>query len=261
MLNLTAAQPAWKSRRSEPSGLIPDVVPRDRLTTSDRQQMYQLLAGYFQNTSVSQFESDIAEKDTAIVLRDREENRIVGFSTLLMMPAMVAGRHVVGFFSGDTIIARECWGSSLLGRLWLQTVFREKERLHRECPDALFYWFLISSGYKTWRYLPVFFHEYLPHPDLPASRFDRLVLRTLATKKFGDQYHADSGVVRFRRANPLRPGVAEITEQRLRDPMVNFFVRINPGHAEGDELTCLAALSRSNLTSAGVRLLDAGAPL
>ena len=87
------------------------------------------------------------------------------------------------------------------------TVFREADRIRRHAPDTLFYWFLISAGYKTWRYLPTFFVAYTPHPDLHQSPFDRQVVQTLAAKKFGDDYHADAGIVRFRRANPLRPGV------------------------------------------------------
>ena len=65
-------------------------------------------------------------------------------------------------------------------------------------------------------------------------------------------------------ADPLRleevvvTGVAEATEQRLRDPLIEFFVRSNPGHAQGDELVCVAPISRSNLTRAGHRLLETG---
>jgi len=91
------------------------------------------------------------------------------------------------------------------------------------------------------------------------SPFDRQVMQTLATKKFGDDYHSDLGIVRFRRANPLRPGVAEVTDRKLRDPLVEFFVRMNPGHSQGDELACLVPISRSNLTRAGLRMLTAGA--
>jgi hypothetical protein len=142
--------------------------------------------------------------------------------------------------------------------LWVTTVLRQADHIRQHSPDTLFYWFLISAGYKTFRYLPTFFVAYAPHPDLPPSPFERQVMRTLATKKFGDDYHADAGIVRLRRANPLRPGVAEVTERRLRDPGVEFFVRMNPGHEQGDELACLVPISRSNLTPAGLRMLKAG---
>jgi hypothetical protein len=258
MPNLIAALPTWKSRRSESPRLSADVIPCERVTPSDRDNMYQLLAAYFQNTSVQQFADDLAEKDIVILLRDPEDARVVGFSTLMKIEIAIEKRTVVGFFSGDTIIAREHWGSSLLARQWVTTVFREADRIRQHAPDTLFYWFLISAGYKTWRYLPTFFVAYAPHPDLPASPFDRQVLHTLAAKKFGDDYHPDAGIVRFRRANPLRPGVAEVTERRLRDPLVEFFIRMNPGHRQGDELACLVPLSRSNLTPAGLRILNAG---
>jgi hypothetical protein len=220
--------------------------------------MYQLLEAYFQNTSVQQFARDLAEKDTVILLRDPEDARVVGFSTLMKIEITIENRNVVGFFSGDTIIAREHWGSSLLARLWVTTVFREADRIRQHSPDTLFYWLLISSGYKTWRFLPTFFVAYAPHPDLRPSPFDRQVIQTLAAKKFGDDYHADAGIVRFRHANPLRSGVAEVTERRLRDPLVEFFVRMNPGHGQGDELACLVPISCSNLTPAGLRMLKAG---
>ena len=258
MPNSIGALPTSKSPRSESPRLSADVIPRERVTPSDREDMYQLLEIYFQNTSVQQFADDLAEKDTVILLRDPEDSRVVGFSTLMKIAITIENRNVVGFFSGDTIIAREHWGSSLLARLWVTTVFREADRIRQHSPDTLFYWFLISAGYKTWRYLPTFFVAYAPHPDVHPSPFDRQVLQTLAAKKFGDDYHPDAGIVRFRRANPLRPGVAEVTERRLRDPLVEFFVRMNPGHGQGDELACLVPISRSNLTPAGLRMLKAG---
>ena len=73
--------------------------------------------------------------------------------------------------------------------------------------------------------------------------------------KFGDEYDAERGVIRFHQAAPLQSGVAEITPQRLKDPHVAFFVQANPGHAHGDELACLAELSRGNLTPAGARMV------
>ena len=262
MPNLIAAHPAWKSPRSEvaPSRLSSSVVAREQLTPADREEMYQLLESYFQNTTPAQFAHDLAEKDIVILLRDPDDARIVGFSTLMTLELTLDDRPVVGFFSGDTIIAREYWGSSLLARLWATTVFREADRIRQYAPETLFYWLLISSGYKTWRYLPTFFVDFQPHPERQPSPFDRQVLDRLAANKFGDDYDAATGIVRLRQANPLRHGVAEVTEQRLRDPLVEFFLRMNPGHAQGDELVCLVPIESANLTRAGLRMLNAGVP-
>ena len=258
MLDLTTVLPTSKSPLSEEARLTAEVVRSPLVARSDLRQMYGLLETYFENTSFRQFEQDLSEKDYVILLRSPEAKRVAGFTALMRIPTMVKDRPVIGFFSGDTIIAREYWGSSLLARLWVKPVFAEAARIHLESPDARFYWFLICSGYKTWRFLPVFFREYLPHPEARASEFDREVLPALATGKFGERYNRETGVIRFDRANPLRPGIADVPGQRLQDPRVEFFVTRNPGYAEGDELACLAPISHSNLTPAGLRMLRAG---
>ena len=229
-------------------GLTGAVVPRAGLTARDRDQMYVLLETYFCGTDRARFESDLEEKEAVIVLRDG--GRIVGFSTFMRMSATIDGENVVAFFSGDTIVAREYWGESLLSRIWGQTMLHEASQI-----DARVFWFLICSGYKTWRFLPVFFRDFYPHPDRPTPAAAQRILDALGAAKFGSEYVRGEGVVRFRRPTPLRPGVADVTEQRLRDPRIAFFERVNPGHAAGDELACLTEISRANLTRAGLRMV------
>lgn len=231
--------------------------------------MYALLQTYFSGTDRARFEADLQEKEAVILLRDAASGDIQGFSTLMRLTTSIdlvgqAGRagqagpqqkEVVAFFSGDTIIDRDYWGETVLSRVWAQTVFAEVDRVNAETPAASIYWFLICSGYKTWRFLPLFFREFYPNAESPTPPHVRRVLDTLGASKFGDQYLPDSGIVRFRTATPLRRGVADVTDERLRDPRVAFFTRMNPGHAGGDELACLAELSRANLTRAAERMM------
>jgi hypothetical protein len=226
------------------------------LTLGERRQMYSLLRRYFEGTTRARFEADLREKESVIVLRDAASAQIQGFSTLMRMTANVDGQDIAAFFSGDTIVDREYWGETVLSRIWGQTVFAEADQIVAERPQTSVYWFLICSGYKTWRFLPVFFREYYPHPNGPTPGRHQRILDTFGTSKFGNQYSPGSGIVRFRQASPLRRGVAEITEERLRDPHVAFFARMNPGHADGDELACLAELSRANLTRAAQRVME-----
>jgi hypothetical protein len=235
--------------------LVGSVVPRSALSLPERARMYELLSAYFVHTSRAQFESDLAEKETIILLRDLKDQQIQGFSTLMRITAQIDARDIVAFFSGDTIIAQEFWGETLLSRLWSQTVFAEADRIRDDRPCAAVYWFLICSGYKTWRFLPVFFRDYFPNPNRATPASIRTILDALGRRKFGDEYRAETGIVRFHSATPLRQGIADVTEERLRDPLVAFFDRVNPGHINGDELACLTEISRSNLTRAGERMV------
>jgi len=235
--------------------LAGSVVARASLTERERTEMYELFQTYFAGTTQAQFETDLAEKETAILLRAGASAAIQGFSTLMRIETRVGGRDVVAFFSGDTIVAREYWGETELSKLWSRAVFAEADGICEKRPDTAVYWFLICSGYKTWRFLPVFFRDFYPHPDHPTPECTQKILDELATRKFGAQYQKETGVVKLRSATPLREGVANVTQERLRDPRIAFFVRMNPGYQEGDELACLAEISRSNLTRAGERAL------
>jgi hypothetical protein len=266
MENSMNASPTLTSPRCENAArLAGSALPYRHLTIGERDQMYALLDTYFAGVGRARFEADLAEKDTIILLRDADSNVIRGFSTLMRMTVHVDGREIAAFFSGDTIIHRDYWGETILSRIWAQTVFAEVDRLSVERPEALVYWFLICSGYKTWRFLPVFFREFYPNAASPTPAHVQRILDALGRAKFGEEYlpgeggeegEKGEGIVRFRAATPLRPGVAEITDQRLHDPNVAFFARVNPGHHRGDELACLAELSRRNLTRAAVRMMS-----
>ncbi len=213
-----------------------DVVGRDELTRRDRDEMFALYTRYFATRARMVFERDLAEKEWVILLRD-DDGAIDGFSTLMRMRV---GDATV-FFSGDTIVAQHRWGTTDLPRLWARHVFA--------AADANTYWFLISSGYRTYRYLPLFFRDFYPRDATMKPLVDRI-----ATAKFGDAYDARTGVIRLATPAPLREGISD-PELRMSNPHVRFFVEANPGHADGDELACLVRIDRGNLTPAGVRML------
>lgn len=254
-----AACPTSRSPRSDTAIGVPEptlsgrVVPVPALRVAERDRMYELLGRYFADVRRSGFDADLAEKEWTILLTDRACGAIVGFSTLMRLWVVVDGAPVVAFFSGDTIVARECWNESALTRLWSQHVFQ----LAATEAASRVYWFLISSGYKTYRFLPVFFREFYPTYACPTPPDVKRLLDALGRSKFGSGYDPGPGVVRLPEPAPLRPGVAEITPHRLRDPHVAFFLAANPGHARGDELACVAELSVANLTRAARRALGA----
>jgi hypothetical protein len=232
--------------------LIGELTRAAKLTPLERNAMFALMQRHYDNVARGRFDADLAEKDWVILLRDRDTGVIGGFSTQMLLDAEVQGRPIRALFSGDTIVDRDRWGDSALAHVWGRLALSLIDR-HTEIP---LYWFLISKGYRTYRFLPVFFHEFYPRHDCLTPLWAADVIDALARHKCPDDYDAPAGVIRAGATKDrLRPGVADLTAERLRDPHVRFFAAHNPGHAAGDELCCIAPLTRANFTAAAYRVV------
>lgn len=232
--------------------LVARVVAAAEVTPVQRDRMFDLMDRHYLNVRRDTFEADLAEKDWVIQLFDSAGAGLCGFSTQVLLNVGVAGRCVRALFSGDTIVDRDHWGDSALASAWGRFALS----IINSLPSAELYWFLISKGYKTYRFLPLFFREFYPRHDVPTPGAARAVLDALAQGRYPDCYDAASGVVRAAPGKDrLREGVADLTPGRLLDPHVRFFAERNPGHARGDELCCLAPLTRANFTRAAYRVI------
>jgi hypothetical protein len=230
------------------------VLPRGELDRLQHDEMFALLAQHFEGVTRTQFENDLAGKSHVILVR--REERLVGFSTLLAYETNYAGEPVSLIYSGDTIVAPEAWGTTALPRAWIAAV----NELRHGHPRGRYYWLLLTSGFRTYRFLPVFWRDFLPRFDAVEREEARQLMDHLAVERFGDQFNAGTGVVRFMRPQMLRSRLRGIPPERMADPHVNFFSRRNPGHAQGDELVCLTELSSENLTAAGRRMVGHNEP-
>ncbi len=209
------------------------------LTPGERGVMYELMAAHFA-CHRDGFERDLEEKEWVLLLRS--EGRLAGFSTLMRLglsPTETA------FFSGDTIMDKSLRQGSALTRLWARHVFGLTQA---SGPDHTFYWFLICSGYRTYRFLPLFFKEYYPALERPTPPEQQAMLDPLGRGKFGESYC--DGVVVPRHPTPLLE-----PEIRHGDKHAAFFAQRNPEHRQGYELACLTRLQPDNLTAAGRRFL------
>jgi len=256
----------WKSPQSEDSLASDRTMGAGRLTGAvqlvamlaphERERMFQLLGENFTNTARQRFEEDLTEKEWVILLREEQCGVIQGFSTLMKLEVLLGDEQITAFFSGDTIIQRDFWGQTVLPRLWSRHVFHLAAALR----SRKVYWFLICSGYKTYRFLPVFFREFYPRYDRSTPGEIKQLMDALGERKYQQEYDPASGVVRFDKPSALKEGIATITPGRLQDPHVAFFAKFNPGHVCGDELVCITEISPDNVTSAGRRMIGEEEP-
>lgn len=230
------------------------IEPVACLTPGDREQLWRLMEAHYDGVERGQFLDDLDEKQWVITLRVPDGD-LVGFSTQTLLP--VPGHPAcLALYSGDTVVASAYRRSTVLAGLWGVLALQVTES-HR---DQRLFWFLISKGYKTYRFLPLFFREYYPREDRPMPADVTAILAALARERFGERYDPEHQViVATADSCRLRPGVAPVNRARLGDPAVRYFVSANPGHAHGDELCCLAPLDRDNFTAAAWRVINAAA--
>jgi hypothetical protein len=225
------------------------LVPRRELSAAHKTAMFHLLEQHFEGVTPEQFARDLAEKNLALLLE--RDNELVGFSTLLAYTSTLEDISVNVIYSGDTIVSPEAWGTTALPRGWVAGV----ETLRAQLPPGRCFWLLLTSGFRTYRFLPVFWREFFPRFDAATPDFMQRLLDQLAQQRFGAQFDRGAGVVRFASPQRLRNGLQEIPNGRERDPHIAFFLARSPGHAAGDELVCLTELSAENLTAAGRRMM------
>lgn len=253
------------------------LVPVGDLTAGDRAEMFYLLQRHFSGVRIDVFQADLREKNWALLLRDGA-GELKGFSTILFYTIMEpepkpdANSAIPGHpeldslddcaspisivYSGDTIMDPSAWSSMALAKSWIEAI----NTLKTVYATGSLYWFLISSGYRTYRFLPVFWKEFYPRYDAPTAPQIQRLMDVLARDKFGDRYDAGAGVVRLNHPQTLRDSLASIPEERLTDPHIEFFARKNPTHVQGDELVCLTKICEENLTRAGRRMWFANQP-
>jgi hypothetical protein len=224
-------------------------VNRADLTPDDRAAMFALMDSHFEGVSRDVFDRDLDEKDCVLhIVRD---GVLVGFSTLQVYPTSFAGQQINVIYSGDTIVSPEAWGTPVLARGWIALV----RAIQASRPDEPWYWLLLSSGFRTYRFLPVFWHDFWPRHDKAQDDENQAMASALARERFDGCYDEQSGIVRFTRPQRLRDHLACIPDGRRNDPHIRFFLERNPGHSAGDELVCLTRLSDDNLTAAGARMV------
>lgn len=233
--------------------LAATVRNRADLRAADIAEMYALFAGYYADTSEAAFRADLADKTHAIVLHAGE--RIAGFSTITLIESPAPGPRYRTIFSGDTIIDREHWGEQGLALAFCHFA----GTLKAQQPEVPLYWFLISKGYRTYRYLHLFSRQYWPSYRDQAPPAIKQVLDAVAARKFGACYDAVTGVIRFPQSRGhLRPDFATVREHLRERPEVRFFLERNPNFAAGEELACITLLDAANLRSVALRAFTAG---
>lgn len=223
-------------------------MPVGKLPEQIIQQMAALYLAHFDGSSEALFRADLAEKDEAILLFAGAE--LAGFTTLKTYTAPWQGRTIRLVYSGDTIVAPAHWGQQALAFAWISRIGQVK----RQMPELPLYWFLLVKGHRTYKYLSVFGKSFHPHWAQPRTDLQALA-NHLARARFGPDFDADSGLVRFAASRGhLKQEIADATPEELSKPATRFFLERNPDYRLGHELVCLCELEPDNMKPLTARI-------
>jgi hypothetical protein len=217
-------------------------VTVDTIDPRQLEAMLDLMTRYYQNVARDCFTSDLTAKRWVILLED--EGGLRGFSTQTVFEHRLEGRKLLIFYSGDTIIDRSFWGSTALPMAFARLVLTEAEKY----PDREPYWLLTTKGHRTYRFLPVYFRTFFPSTQARTPAFEARLIADIGRTLFGHRFDPARGILRACADDQrLRPEHADVPLRQARDPHVAFFLKVNPGYGQGDELVCIASFRRNNL--------------
>jgi len=226
------------------------IININNITEKQRNSMLKLMLTYFEKMDKNVFYKDLNEKQWVIILYDKSEEEIKGFSSQMILESCIDGESIKIIFSGDTIIEKSYWGTTQLMKSWVELMFN----VYNKNKNSKIYWFLLSMGYRTYRFLPIFFKNFYPNYKSPTPKHIKNIMDVFANKKFSDEYIRALGIVRPKDTTYLKPGTSDIKKSLLNNPHISFFVNKNPGHAQGDELVCLTEISKENFKSSFYRI-------
>ncbi len=215
------------------------IVPRQEITAEQRRTMFELLESHYANAFWPQFNADLDEKHWAILLFCPQTDKLVGFSTQVLLEP-VDNCHIL--YSGDTIIAREYWGSITLPVAFLELV----NKIKAAHPGDRLFWMLISKGLRTYKFLSVFLTEYYPHHTLQTPEQVKAMMNLTGTRKFGQKFKPEKGIIEAG-ANDQYLKEEYQPDENKSNPVASFFFSANPEYTKGDELLCFAELSDDNI--------------
>lgn len=237
---MTEVKKRQSTLRTSPK-LRAKIVSVTELSLADEARMFQLMQAYYDDVRREQFLADLSQKSRVILLFDKNNQQIQGFSTLLCLRVQCGDANARGIFSGDTVVDKSYWGQRILGKAFLRFLFTEKLR-H---PFEPLYWLLISKGYKTYLMMANNFSEYFPRFDRPTPQKHKAIMDAFYSLLYANDYDAEAGIIRASSdAYKLKVGVASISTALMKaNPKIAFFQQANPQWHKGAELACLARMT------------------
>jgi hypothetical protein len=231
-------------------GVTLDIVPTTAIAPPTWDEIWRLTQTFY-DTDRDYMLKTLNEHQRIILFRSRDERALIGMASVDLYPAMFRGRRLAVLFTSHVVILEQYRGHNLIQRAGLRLFLEARLRfLFRPI-----YWFFDTFSYKSYLLLPRNFREFWPRFDRETPEWERALMDQLAAQTYGAAWRPAQGIAARSGRKRLRPDAAPLEEKLAGIPEIEFYVRANPGHAEGDMLVCLCPLTAGNWLSVAIQAL------
>ena len=232
------------------AGVTIDIVPTAAIATSTWDEIWRLTEAFY-DTDRAFAEEKLKEHQRIVLFRSHGERALIGMASVDVYPALFRGRQLVVIYTSHVLLREQYRGHNLIQRVGLRTFLEARMRF----PLRPIYWFFDTFSYKSYLLLPRNFRDYWPRFDRPTPEWEGTLMDQLAVQAYGSAWRPAQGIVVRSGRKRLRPETAPLEEKLTRTAELEFFARVNPGHADGDMLVCLCPLNAANWVSVAIQAL------
>jgi len=190
------------------------------------------------------FKNHFREKDYVILLST--DGVIKGFSLQQVIHTKIETEEIVVLWAGDILVHPDFWGKNdykiKLSELCLM--------LYNKNPDKLIYRLATPKGYKTYRVVHNLFNVFYPSPaNNYYPEFEGKIIDKILSSKYPPEIYSKENklLVAKKDDHRLADGFAQITPEKLNDPLIKCFYENNPDYAKGDEIPVISKITPDNL--------------
>ncbi len=225
------------------------VRPTSAVTPAEWNDIWLLTSEFF-DVERGYAEAELRKRQSIAMFRTN--GALLGMAAIDIYPATFRGRSLT-IIATAHVLLRENWrGRNLIQKLGARMYLRALLR-H---PLRPIYWFYDTFSYKSYLLLPRNFRKFWPRFDQPTPERRATLINQLATGMYGPAWRPARGLVVRSGQKRMRETAAPLVLHPGASPDLQFFARMNPGHAEGDMLVCLCPLTLSNWLSVARKALE-----
>lgn len=212
-----------------------------------RVAMWRLVQESYDGATEARFVEDLFEKSHVILLRS-DDGELQGFSSLQVTDHFCEERKYRAIFSGDTVLRETYWGNGHLAKAFGRYILKVRLQTLVRSPRTSVYWFLLSKGFKTYLIMANNFPKHYPRYEMVTpNEVEKIRIHYYQEKYRQSECSFDSSkgilIPEVSRRMRLKVGVASPPTSAKSHPKIDYFLKLNPNWAQGEELACIARVS------------------